>query len=101
MFGSGTIEDMRVVKKPASLTASSVTAGTRLANKKPALERLRNAILNRNKTAKKALLKAKWNTRNEPERDNAVAVFSGLDFRLVKGGPIVSGDTQNTVNGLN
>jgi peptide chain release factor len=79
---------VRVVHKPTGLAASSVTARTQLGNKKLALERLRNLIHKHKKTAEDKVIKARWDTHNDLERGNAVAVFSGLEFMLVEGRPL-------------
>jgi peptide chain release factor len=82
---------VRVVHKPTGLSASSVTARTQLGNKKLALERLRTAIRKHNVSLEKAMARAGWDTHNDLERGNAVAVFSGLDFTLVRGSPVARG----------
>jgi peptide chain release factor len=82
---------VRVVHKPTGLSASSVTARTQLGNKKLALERLRTAIREHNISVEKARARAEWDTHNDLERGNAVAVFSGLEFTLVQGSPVAHG----------
>jgi peptide chain release factor len=75
---------VRVIHKPTGLSASSVTARTQLGNKKLALERLRTAIREHNAALDKELAKGRWDTHNELERGNAIAVFSGLEFTPVQ-----------------
>ena len=55
------------------------------ANKKRALERLREMVARRNSDACAAAAKGNWDRHSELERGNAVAVFSGMRFVPVRG----------------
>ena len=75
---------VRITHLPTGLVAASVTARTQAANKKLALERLREMIGRHNTQRGRVMETTKWNTHNTMQRGGAVAVFSGLSFELVK-----------------
>jgi len=74
---------VRITHVPTGLTAMSVTARTQAANKKLALERLRELIARHNEARERGMETAKWDTHNVVQRGDAVAVFSGLSFEPV------------------
>ncbi|MCL1985344.1 MAG: peptide chain release factor-like protein [Betaproteobacteria bacterium] len=71
---------IRITHVPTGLVAMSVTARTQAANKKLALERLREKIAWHNDEQKRHMAATKWDTHNSLQRGNAVAVFRGLSF---------------------
>ena len=74
---------VRITHVPTGLVATSVTARTQAANKKLALERLREMISRHNEQREKSMETVKWGTHNTLERGSAVAVFSGLAFEPI------------------
>jgi len=74
---------VRISHAPTGLAAMSVTARTQAANKKLALERLRELIARHNEERERGLETAKWDTHNAVRRGGAVAVFTGLAFEPV------------------
>ena len=74
---------VRITHLPTGLVAASVTARTQAANRKLALERLRETISRHNEQRGKNIETAKWRTHNTLQRGFAVAVFSGLAFDLI------------------
>jgi peptide chain release factor len=74
---------VRMTHLPTGLVAASVTARTQAANKKLALERLREMIARHNEERERSMDTAKWETHNALQRGGAVAVFSGLAFAPV------------------
>ena len=75
---------IRITHLPTGLVAASVTARTQAANKKLALERLREMIARHNDERERSIETTKWGTHNMLQRGDAVAVFSGLDFEPIK-----------------
>jgi len=71
---------VRITHVPTGLVSTSVTARTQAANKKLALERLREKIAWHNDEQKRCMETTTWNTHNILQRGNAVAVFRGLSF---------------------
>jgi peptide chain release factor len=75
---------VRITHLPTGLIAASVTARTQAANKRLALERLREMISRHNENREGMIETMKWHTHNAVQRGNAAAVFHGLDFELAQ-----------------
>ena len=75
---------VRITHVPTGLVAASVTARTQAANKKLALERLREMITRHNDERERIVETTKWGTHNTLQRGDAVAVFSGISFNSLK-----------------
>jgi len=75
---------IRITHMPTGLVAMSVTARSQAANKKLALQRLREKIAQHNDERERTMETAKWDTHNTLQRGDPVAVFSGLAFKLVE-----------------
>ena len=71
---------VRITYLPTGDTAESVTARTQLANRKLALERLREKMTAKNVERERQTQKDEWSNHTRIERGNAFASFEGLDF---------------------
>jgi peptide chain release factor len=73
---------IRVTHTPTGLSALSQEERSQYLNKKLALTRLKEVLMEKDRTEKKRFDQSRWNTHNDIERGNANHVFTGATFQL-------------------